>query len=140
MTKEATPSKAGKKHYDGKRDNDIFGIRERTTGEVRLKTCLWFPKLFNRNPKQLKRSYLQAPKSYTACPSKLAEIYRWFLFAHASFCRLFHSSRLAILTALSRRRVALKEAADRATFVLFSKVQFFGVLTDNDGQANIERS
>jgi len=29
----ATPTKAGKKHYDGKRDNDIFGIRERVTGE-----------------------------------------------------------------------------------------------------------
>ena len=33
---KATPTKAGKKHYDGKRDNDIFGIRERVTGEVRV--------------------------------------------------------------------------------------------------------
>ena len=32
---KATPTKAGKKHYNGKRDNDIFGIRERVTGEVR---------------------------------------------------------------------------------------------------------
>ena len=31
---QAKPSQAGKKHYDGKRDNDIFGIRERVTGEV----------------------------------------------------------------------------------------------------------
>merc|ERR1712147_312628 len=31
---QATPTKAGKKHYDGKRDNDIFGIRERVTGET----------------------------------------------------------------------------------------------------------
>lgn len=36
---QATPTKAGKKHYDGKRDNDIFGIRERVTGEVESGLC-----------------------------------------------------------------------------------------------------
>ena len=30
----STPANSGKKLYRGQRDNDIFGIRERTTGEA----------------------------------------------------------------------------------------------------------
>lgn len=46
MTTEAPPTNAGKKHYSGKRDNDIFGIRERTTGEVRVEENFPGTKLF----------------------------------------------------------------------------------------------
>ena len=37
----STPANSGKKLYRGQRDNDIFGIRERTTGEASTDSSCW---------------------------------------------------------------------------------------------------